>query len=82
MLAPFLRRAISEAVWRTVRCLIVHPGPVGDRGPAALDWAILEGATTWGTTLIEASATFDAGDIWAPPRFQTACNHEIEPLSR
>lgn len=70
VIAPFLRRAISEAVWRAVRCLIVHPGPVGDRGPAALDWAILEGATNWGTTLIEANATFDAGDIWAYRNFE------------
>lgn len=70
VIAPFLRRAISEPVWRTVRCLIVHPGPIGDRGPAALDWAILEGATNWGTTLIEANATFDAGDIWAARNFE------------
>lgn len=70
VIAPFLRRAISEAVWRAVRCLIVHPGPVGDRGPAALDWAILEGATNWGTTLIEATATFDTGDIWAYRNFE------------
>jgi putative two-component system protein, hydrogenase maturation factor HypX/HoxX len=69
VVAPFLRRAIPEAVWRNVRCLIVHPGPVGDRGPAALDWAILEGHATWGTTLIEANATFDAGDIWATRNF-------------
>ena len=69
VIAPFLRRAIPEAVWRNVRCLIVHPGPVGDRGPAALDWAILEGHASWGTTLIEANATFDAGDIWATRNF-------------
>ena len=56
VIAPFLRRAIPEAVWRNVRCLIVHPGPVGDRGPAALDWAILDGHAAWGTTLIEANA--------------------------
>jgi len=69
VVAPFLRRAIPEAAWRTVRCLIVHPGPVGDRGPAALDWAILEGYAAWGTTLIEANATFDAGDVWATRNF-------------
>jgi putative two-component system hydrogenase maturation factor HypX/HoxX len=69
VLAPFLRRAIPEAVWRNVRCLIVHPGPIGDRGPAALDWAILEGQTRWGTTLIEANATYDGGDIWATRDF-------------
>ena len=69
VIAPFLRRAIAEPIWRNVRCLIVHPGPVGDRGPAALDWAILDGPRNWGTTLIEASADFDAGDIWASRDF-------------
>ena len=69
VIAPFLRRAIPEAVWRTVRCLVVHPGPIGDRGPAALDWAILDGRTAWGTTLIEANADFDAGEIWATRDF-------------
>ena len=69
VIAPFLRRAIPEAVWRAVRCLVVHPGPVGDRGPAALDWAILEGRTAWGTTLIQANETFDAGDVWTSRTF-------------
>jgi putative two-component system hydrogenase maturation factor HypX/HoxX len=69
VIAPFLRRAIPESVWRNVLCLIVHPGPAGDRGPAALDWAILDGHAAWGTTLIEANATFDAGDIWATRDF-------------
>ena len=41
ILAPFLRRAIPESVWRAIPCLIVHPGPPGDRGPSSLDWAIL-----------------------------------------
>jgi putative two-component system hydrogenase maturation factor HypX/HoxX len=69
VVAPFLRRAIPESVWRAVRCLVVHPGPVGDRGPAALDWAILEGEASWGVTLLEANATFDAGDVWASRDF-------------
>jgi putative two-component system protein, hydrogenase maturation factor HypX/HoxX len=69
VIAPFLRRAIPEPVWSRVRCLIVHPGPPGDRGPAALDWAILEGRTNWGTTLIEANATFDGGEIWTSRAF-------------
>ena len=76
VIAPFLRRAIPEAVWRTVRCLVVHPGPVGDRGPAALDWAILDGHTSWGTTLIEANATFDAGDVW------TSCDFPLRPAAK
>lgn len=65
VIAPFLKRAIPEDVWRSVRCLIVHPGPPGDRGPAALDWAILEGVTEWGVTVLQADGEFDAGPIWA-----------------
>ncbi|PDT91066.1 hydrogenase maturation protein [Bradyrhizobium sp. Y36] len=65
VIAPFLKRAIPEDVWRSVRCLVVHPGPPGDRGPAALDWAILEGAAEWGVTVLQADGEFDAGPVWA-----------------
>lgn len=69
VIAPFLKRAIPEDIWRAVRCLIVHPGPPGDRGPAALDWAILEGAEIWGVTVLQADGEFDAGPIWASASF-------------
>lgn len=69
VIAPFLKRAIPERVWRRVPCLIVHPGIPGDRGPAALDWAVLEGRRDWGVTVLEASAEFDAGDVWASAGF-------------
>ncbi len=69
VLAPFLKRAISAAVWQRVPCLIVHPGPPGDRGPAALDWAILRGVETWGVTVLQASAAMDAGLVWASEAF-------------
>ena len=65
IVAPFLKRAISQSVWRATRCLVVHPGPPGDRGPAALDWAILEGAAKWGVTVLEAREEMDAGPVWA-----------------
>lgn len=65
VLASFLKRAIPEDVWRSRRCLIVHPGIVGDRGPSALDWAVLEGETEWGITVLEAEAEMDAGPVWA-----------------
>ena len=42
IVAPYLRRAIPESIWKKHTCLIVHPGIVGDRGPSALDWAIQE----------------------------------------
>ena len=69
VVAPFLKRAIAEVVWRHTVCLIVHPGIVGDRGPSALDWAIAEGAGEWGVTVIQAEAEMDAGPVWAAETF-------------
>ena len=65
VLAPFLKRAIPESVWSRQLCLVVHPGPPGDRGPSALDHAVLEGARDWGVTVLQAAAEFDAGHVWA-----------------
>ena len=65
VLAPFLKRQIPESLWRTRRCLIVHPGIPGDRGPSALDWALLEGRREWGVTVLQAEARLDAGPVWA-----------------
>ena len=65
LIAPFLKRRIPDSVWQKVVCLVVHPGPPGDRGPAALDWAVLEHATQWGVTVLQANADFDAGPVWA-----------------
>ena len=64
VIAPFLKRAIPESVWRKIVCLVVHPGIKGDRGPSALDWAILDGERAWGVTVLQANAEMDAGDIW------------------
>ena len=69
IVAPFLKRAIPETVWRNHLCLIVHPGPVGDRGPSSVDWAILDDADTWGVTVLQAEAEMDAGPVWASATF-------------
>jgi len=69
VLASFLKRAIPEAVWRHHTCLIVHPGIVGDRGPSAVDWAILDDEPRWGVTVLQAEAEMDAGPIWASAEF-------------
>ena len=69
ILAPFLKRAIPASVWQQHLCLVVHPGPPGDRGPSALDWAILRGATAWGVTVLQANAEWDAGPVWASALF-------------
>lgn len=65
ILAPMLKTAIPEAVWSAYTCLIVHPGPPGDRGPSSLDWAIDEAADTGGVTVLQANAVMDGGDVWA-----------------
>jgi putative two-component system protein, hydrogenase maturation factor HypX/HoxX len=70
IVAPFLKRAIPEAVWRNHRCIIIHPGIRGDRGPSALDWAVLNGETRWGVTALEANGVMDAGDVWASVEFR------------
>lgn len=69
IVAPFLKRAIPEDIWRKRRCLIVHPGIPGDRGPSALDWALLDGESEWGVTVLEAEAEMDAGPLWASVTF-------------
>ncbi len=69
VVAPFLKRRIPESVWRAVRCIVIHPGIRGDRGPSALDWAIMAGESTWGVTALQANAEMDAGDVWASVEF-------------
>jgi putative two-component system hydrogenase maturation factor HypX/HoxX len=69
IVAPYLRRAIPDAIWRQHLCLVVHPGIKGDRGPSALDWAILNGEKEWGVTVLQADAEMDAGPVWASVNF-------------
>lgn len=69
VLAPFLKRAIPASVWSQLPCLIVHPGIAGDRGPSALDWAITQGVTEWGVTVLQAEADLDGGPMMATVNF-------------
>jgi putative two-component system hydrogenase maturation factor HypX/HoxX len=69
IVAPFLKRAIPMAVWSRYRSIVIHPGIPGDRGPSALDRAILRGEREWGVTALQANAEMDAGDVWASATF-------------
>ena len=69
ILAPFLKRPLPKCLWSRIVCLIVHPGIRGDRGPSALDWAILNGQQRGGVTVLQANQEMDAGDIWAAVEF-------------
>ncbi|MFG2132934.1 enoyl-CoA hydratase-related protein [Streptomyces sp. NPDC048751] len=69
LIAPMLTTAVPEEVWSAYPCLIVHPGPPGDRGPSSLDRAIQEGRDHWGVTVLQAVAEMDAGPVWASADF-------------
>ena len=71
IVCPMLKKMIPESIWAKHRCLVVHPGPRGDRGPSSLDWAIELGMREWGVTVLEASGDVDAGDVWATRTFRT-----------
>src|SRR3954454_13985842 len=43
IVCPILKTFIPESIWANRRCLIVHPGPRGDRGMSGLHWAIEHG---------------------------------------
>jgi putative two-component system hydrogenase maturation factor HypX/HoxX len=69
IICPFLKDRVPSEVWQQWRTIIIHPGPVGDRGPSSLDWAIMEGARRWGVTALQAVEEMDAGPIWATRTF-------------
>ncbi|MDN0199208.1 enoyl-CoA hydratase-related protein [Streptomyces sp. S.PNR 29] len=69
VIAPMLTTALPEEVWSAYPCLIVHPGPPGDRGPSSLDRAVQQGLERWGVTVLQAVAEMDAGPVWASADF-------------
>ncbi len=84
IIAPFLKRKIPAEVWKRFKTLVIHPGIKGDRGPSALDWAIIRKERIWGVTLLEATEEYDTGDVWAwrefPMRFarkSSIYRHEV-----
>jgi putative two-component system hydrogenase maturation factor HypX/HoxX len=69
IICPYLKHRVPTDVWQRWRTVIIHPGPVGDRGPSSLDWAILRGEREWGVTALQAVEDMDAGPVWASERF-------------
>ena len=80
IVCPFLKTIIPESVCSKHRCLVVHPGPVGDRGPSSLDWAIELGMGEWGVTVLEATGEVDGGDIWAHAQVPDAPGRQEQPV--
>lgn len=70
IIAPFLKVPVPADIWQSVPVFIVHPGIKGDRGPSALDWAIMDAWQQWGVTILQAAEEMDAGAIWASHNFR------------
>jgi putative two-component system hydrogenase maturation factor HypX/HoxX len=69
IICPFLTQKIPVEIYEHYKCLVIHPGIEGDRGPSSLDWAIQNNESEWGVTLLEAQEEMDMGDIWAKKTF-------------
>ncbi|MEU2617915.1 hydrogenase maturation protein [Streptomyces sp. NPDC007157] len=76
IIAPMLKTALPGDVCRDHTCLVVHPGPPGDRGPSSLDWAVAGQAPRWGVTVLQAETAVDAGAVWASEPFP------VEPVGK
>ncbi|GAA1574358.1 enoyl-CoA hydratase-related protein [Dactylosporangium maewongense] len=70
IIGTFLKDRVPAAVWTRWPTVVIHPGPVGDRGPSSLDWAISDAAPVWGVTALQAVEEMDAGPIWAARTFR------------
>jgi putative two-component system hydrogenase maturation factor HypX/HoxX len=71
IICPFLTRTIPSQIYNEFITLIVHPGPVGDRGPHSVDRWVLERPKEWGITILQAVEKLDAGPVWAEEKIDT-----------
>lgn len=71
VICPFLTRPISSHIYQNYITLIVHPGPVGDRGRHSVDRWVLERPKEWGVAILEAVEEMDAGPVWAEEKIDT-----------
>ncbi len=78
ILCPFLKHKVPAEVWGKWPTIIIHPGPIGDRGPSSLDYAIMDGNRQWGVTALSAVEDMDAGPVWASRIFPMPA----EPISK
>ena len=71
IICPFLTRSIPSEIYNAFITLIVHPGPVGDRGPHSVDRWVLERPKEWGITILQAVEKLDGGPVWADEKIDT-----------
>jgi len=69
IICPYLIRFIPSCIYEVVPTFILHPGIRGDKGPHALEHALLENKKRWGVSIICANQEFDGGDIYVEHSF-------------
>ncbi len=70
VIAPYLKYYLSKNIYEKYPVYIVHPGPRGDRGPNALEYALLQRTRQWGVVILKADAVYDGGNIYAEHSFK------------
>lgn len=69
ILCPFLKKYLPKSIYESYPTFIFHPGPKGDRGPNALEYAILSKTDKWGVVILQADAEYDGGNIYVSASF-------------
>jgi putative two-component system hydrogenase maturation factor HypX/HoxX len=70
ILCPFLKCYLPKSIYEKYPSYIFHPGPLGDRGPNALEYALKSHTKEWGVVIFKANEYFDGGDIYAQKNFK------------
>lgn len=70
ILCPFLKAYLPASIYEKYPTYIFHPGPRGDRGPNALEYALKSHTKEWGLVVLRANSEYDGGDIYAEVGFK------------
>ena len=70
ILCPFLKAYLPSTIYKNYPTYIFHPGPRGDRGPNALEYALQSHSKKWGVIIFRANEHYDGGDIYAEQDFK------------
>jgi len=70
ILCPFLKAYLPASIYENYPTYIFHPGPRGDRGPNALEYALQSHTKEWGLVVLRANSEYDGGDIYAEVGFK------------
>lgn len=62
ILCPFLKSYLPPGIYDNYPTYIFHPGPRGDRGPNALEYALQNHSREWGVVILRANSEYDGGE--------------------